>query len=679
MADKTIGQLPEATSVTSDDLFPLEQNGVAKSVRVDLLTGDAVTYQGALSSTDDLNDVRAPGYYWVPAGGIGHGVNTNGARVLVFNRESSSTALVQVWFDIPNNRMYTRTGRNVDDSIVWANWAASGDSSAMVYRPSLTGNDDMDNVMKPGYYYKSNGVTVANGVNDSPARIMVINQETATIGLVQVWFDTSTNTMYIRTARAPEQGYGWSAWSAGGADAMVYRGKLVAGDNLDDANMPGTYFKDAGVSITNGVNSDGARIFTLTKSEGLYALVQLWFDVKANSVYMRSTRNLNKYGWSDFSRLATVDQVEAMIAGEISAADSVKAFLTLENAKAKSLGTTETNVTLPSGNRRSTEANALDLAKIAEAADANSILSSIWGVDSYTITTRNASARTITIETTVKDENLEAAYTLHGGKTGHLAASSTQEEVCNLMAVCSKNGIKVAGAIMGATSTEARFTAMQQLMDCAFDKIESGSSTTELKVTSAQYAAAIRLDTGTVIYTKYANEVYPTASAIKTLTVLTALDYIDDLDDVYTIAAEDISTGSGNVFNAGDMVTIRDLIYAAMLPSSNTAAMALAHYVGAKTASKLQITQNPVSSDGMVGWNAYFSVTAHGAGTLKYQWEYKTPTGSWSNATATGNKTATITVPVTASRDGNQYRCVVTDITGETATSNAATLTVRSA
>lgn len=635
---------------------------------------EVFTYRDGLTSSDDLNGLRNPGYYWLESGGCINGVNTNQARILVFNRSNSSTAFTQIWIDIVTARLYTRTGRNVDGSIVWTDWAAGGDHSSLTFRPNLTADDDMDNVLEPGYYYKPNNVTVANGVNSLPARILVLNQKTATIGMTQIWIDTASNTLYLRTARAPEQGYGWSEWSAGGdADAMTYRGALTDGDDMndlrkpgyyfkdagievangintdaarvvvinrndswyglvqlwiefgnnrlylrtnrnttraswtdwapagdptamvyrgslpdgasvDDANQPGTYFKDAGVELIDGVNSNAARIFNFARNNALYALVQLWFDARTNSIYLRSTRNVNKYGWSDFAKLATVGRVAAMIAGDVSAEDSVAAFLELENSKAKALGANDTTVKVPSGLNWRTTSTALNLAKIAVAADANPTLSSIWGVNSHTITTRNASPRTITVNTTVKDETLERAYTLLGGKTGHLDASSTHEEVCNLMAVCRKNGVKVAGAIMGATSTADRFTAMKELMDAAYDVIENGS--TSKTVTSAQYAAAIRIDTGATVYTQDANVEYQTASTIKTLTVLTVLDYIDDLDEVCTIDGEDVTGGSGNVFNAGDMVTIRDLIYAAMLPSSNTAAMALAHYVGAKLTSR---------------------------------------------------------------------------------------------
>ena len=87
------------------------------------------------------------------------------------------------------------------------------------------------------------------------------------------------------------------------------------------------------------------------------------------------------------------------------------------------------------------------------------------------------------------------------------------------------------------------------------------------------------------------------------------------------------------------------------------------------------ITGQPKSVCQAVGTTARFKMTATGAG-LTYQWQYKTPTGSWTTCGLTGAKTATLSVPVTAARNKYQYRCKVTSANGVTRTSEAATLTV---
>ncbi|MBQ6832356.1 MAG: leucine-rich repeat domain-containing protein [Oscillospiraceae bacterium] len=91
----------------------------------------------------------------------------------------------------------------------------------------------------------------------------------------------------------------------------------------------------------------------------------------------------------------------------------------------------------------------------------------------------------------------------------------------------------------------------------------------------------------------------------------------------------------------------------------------------------LKVTVQPVSVVLAAGETATFAVSVNGEG-LQYQWQYCNPaSGVWVNASATGNKTETLTVPATASRNGFQYRCVVTDHYGNVLTSDVATLTVQ--
>ena len=78
------------------------------------------------------------------------------------------------------------------------------------------------------------------------------------------------------------------------------------------------------------------------------------------------------------------------------------------------------------------------------------------------------------------------------------------------------------------------------------------------------------------------------------------------------------------------------------------------------------------------GKDVTFSITATGNG-LKYQWQASKDKGvTWTNSCMTGNKTNTLTVSAVASRNGYKFRCIVTDASGKTVTSNAATLTIGS-
>lgn len=78
-----------------------------------------------------------------------------------------------------------------------------------------------------------------------------------------------------------------------------------------------------------------------------------------------------------------------------------------------------------------------------------------------------------------------------------------------------------------------------------------------------------------------------------------------------------------------------------------------------------QITSQPANSTTEIGDMATFTVEVQGVG-LTYQWQYKTPTGEeWKNSTAKGAKTASLTTTATASKDGQSYRCIITDKNGE--------------
>ena len=90
----------------------------------------------------------------------------------------------------------------------------------------------------------------------------------------------------------------------------------------------------------------------------------------------------------------------------------------------------------------------------------------------------------------------------------------------------------------------------------------------------------------------------------------------------------------------------------------------------------LAIVTQPSDQSMAVGENAVFKVVASGDG-LTYQWQYQQAGKSyWYDSGMTGSDTDTLTVPVTAKRDGQSYRCVITDADGNTVISEAATLTV---
>ena len=76
-----------------------------------------------------------------------------------------------------------------------------------------------------------------------------------------------------------------------------------------------------------------------------------------------------------------------------------------------------------------------------------------------------------------------------------------------------------------------------------------------------------------------------------------------------------------------------------------------------------EITSQPVDYTGAIGTRATFTVAVKGD-DLTYQWQYNNGSG-WKNSSSTGFDTPSMSIKVTQARDGQQYRCVVTNASGE--------------
>ena len=90
------------------------------------------------------------------------------------------------------------------------------------------------------------------------------------------------------------------------------------------------------------------------------------------------------------------------------------------------------------------------------------------------------------------------------------------------------------------------------------------------------------------------------------------------------------------------------------------------------------ITQQPVNCEGVIGDSAVFTVVAEGEG-LTYQWYYfDTDTNDWQKSHSPGSSTGTVSPVFYGYRDGQQYRCVITDAEGNSVISEAVTMTLKS-
>ena len=155
---------------------------------------------------------------------------------------------------------------------------------------------------------------------------------------------------------------------------------------------------------------------------------------------------------------------------------------------------------------------------------------------------------------------------------------------------------------------------------CVAEDTEIGMDTTDSFV--AEGAGTFNLATNTVVYQKNIYEKLYPASTTKILTAYIALTYCADLNENVTVseyAATQASDSSVCGVKAGDVITMRDLLYGLMLRSGNDAAIAIAEHISGdvdsfaelmnQEAAKLGAVQSHfVNPNGLPDANHYTSV-----------------------------------------------------------------------
>ena len=98
---------------------------------------------------------------------------------------------------------------------------------------------------------------------------------------------------------------------------------------------------------------------------------------------------------------------------------------------------------------------------------------------------------------------------------------------------------------------------------------------------SARSAVVMDADNGKIVYSKNAHYKRDPVSTTKLLTALVALDHLE-LNDKVTVTKTAANTGGSTAnLRTGEKMKVKDLLYAALLPSGNDAAVALA--IGQRT------------------------------------------------------------------------------------------------
>lgn len=148
-------------------------------------------------------------------------------------------------------------------------------------------------------------------------------------------------------------------------------------------------------------------------------------------------------------------------------------------------------------------------------------------------------------------------------------------------------------SVLDADSDSDRFTAMKQLLDIGKKKLADPDAViSDSEFTYATKGAVCSLPVGnTGMYEKYpfdmlyskngTTQAVP-ASVTKVMSLVTGLDYLENVTDTITIKSSDSQGGSGPSLSDGDTMTMQELMLCMALPSSNTGAQAFARICGAK-------------------------------------------------------------------------------------------------
>lgn len=182
-----------------------------------------------------------------------------------------------------------------------------------------------------------------------------------------------------------------------------------------------------------------------------------------------------------------------------------------------------------------------------------------------------------TIYSTTKIETIGDGFPIIGSKTGSGDGYQT------LVIVCDIEGIKVAGAIMNAKDEQGRFDAMDELMRIGYKVLHKHAEVKNMSVTKARNASLCMMDEkGSIkhIFTQNADEVSAPMSTTKVMTMMIANRYIKDFNRNEYIIPSDLRNENGDVLHAWDKLSIKDMMAAMVISSSNVAANAIARIAG---------------------------------------------------------------------------------------------------
>ena len=223
-----------------------------------------------------------------------------------------------------------------------------------------------------------------------------------------------------------------------------------------------------------------------------------------------------------------------------------------------------------------------DLMRLGVYASGIRQINDAWGRRSATINVYGANARTLNL-TGPADATFETSYEVLGWKPGQADAYRTNTWI---MVVRSKATGRI--YVLGEFNIDGNHATLDyDKIKSVLDHIDSGGGEPAITQGSIcvcelpkETPSLFSGENFNILYSKDPTTTFLQASTTKVMTLLVASIYGLKETERVKIYPSDIQPGSGNVINAGDIITVRDLFLLGALPSSNSAVYAIARIVG---------------------------------------------------------------------------------------------------
>ena len=279
---------------------------------------------------------------------------------------------------------------------------------------------------------------------------------------------------------------------------------------------------------------------------------------------------------------------------------SASAYAERMSLRARELGCSATNfVNTHGATEYLHKTTALDLARIALYASRHPLFMEICGTAERTVVT--AGGRELTLHNSnalLCSDSVYGSDWLYDGASGMMTGYTVAAGYC-LVATAERGGRELLAVLLRSPDSDARFRDATRLLDHGFDDPSTSSSASVSLLSGSNvlddgfgpslssYSAVI-LDqkTGEVLFSKRADsQIFP-ADTAKVMTALLAVEAVEQGEvslradvTVSESACGGLGLDATRLLSPGEVITLENLLYCALISSSDDAANAIAEFV----------------------------------------------------------------------------------------------------